>query len=47
MGTLSEMQKTLSEGQNPLPIFTAVNMKDGKSESTTEAGMYCSNKVQK
>ncbi|KAI7805104.1 putative cytosolic phospholipase A2 zeta-like, partial [Triplophysa rosa] len=37
MGTLSEMQKTLSDGQNPLPIFTAVNMKDGKSESTTEA----------
>ncbi|XP_056623045.1 cytosolic phospholipase A2 zeta-like [Triplophysa dalaica] len=37
MGTLSEMQKTLSEGQNPLPIFTAVNMKDGKTECTTEA----------
>ncbi|XP_056623795.1 cytosolic phospholipase A2 zeta-like [Triplophysa dalaica] len=37
MGTLSEMQKTLSEGQNPLPIFTVVNMKDGKTECTTEA----------
>ncbi|XP_034040987.1 cytosolic phospholipase A2 beta-like isoform X2 [Thalassophryne amazonica] len=26
--TLSEQQRTLSEGQNPLPIYTAVNMKD-------------------
>ncbi|XP_073725446.1 cytosolic phospholipase A2 zeta [Misgurnus anguillicaudatus] len=36
-GTLTEMQKALSEGQNPLPIFTAVNMKDGRSKCTTEA----------
>ncbi|XP_055028389.2 cytosolic phospholipase A2 zeta [Misgurnus anguillicaudatus] len=36
-GTLTEMQKAVSEGQNPLPIFTAVNMKDGNSEFTAEA----------
>ncbi|XP_073668580.1 cytosolic phospholipase A2 beta-like [Paramisgurnus dabryanus] len=37
LGTLTEMQKAVSEGQNPLPIFTAVNMKDGNSERTAEA----------
>ncbi|XP_073683027.1 cytosolic phospholipase A2 zeta [Garra rufa] len=37
MGTLSEMQRTVSEGQNPLPIFTAVNMKPGKTDSMTDA----------
>ncbi|XP_042629861.1 cytosolic phospholipase A2 delta-like isoform X2 [Cyprinus carpio] len=37
MGTLSEMQRTVSEGQNPLPIFTAVNLKNGKTESITDA----------
>ncbi|RXN38789.1 cytosolic phospholipase A2 zeta-like protein [Labeo rohita] len=37
MGTLSELQKTVSEGQNPLPIFTAVNMKQGKEESIIDA----------
>ncbi|XP_065100992.2 cytosolic phospholipase A2 zeta-like [Paramisgurnus dabryanus] len=36
-GTLTDMQKALSEGQNPLPIFTAVNMKDGNLECTAEA----------
>ncbi|XP_055028390.2 cytosolic phospholipase A2 zeta-like [Misgurnus anguillicaudatus] len=37
LGTLTEMQKAVSEGQNPLPIFTAVNMKDGNSECAAEA----------
>ncbi|XP_043119722.1 cytosolic phospholipase A2 zeta [Puntigrus tetrazona] len=37
MGTLSEMQRTVSEGQNPLPIFTAVNLKHGKEDSITDA----------
>ncbi|XP_026141513.1 cytosolic phospholipase A2 zeta [Carassius auratus] len=37
MGTLSGMQKTVSEGQNPLPIFTAVNLKQAKTESITDA----------
>uniref|UniRef100_A0A8C2DUP8 Phospholipase A2 n=1 Tax=Cyprinus carpio TaxID=7962 RepID=A0A8C2DUP8_CYPCA len=37
MGTLSEMQRTVSEGQNPLPIFTAVNLRNGKTESITDA----------
>ncbi|XP_052475918.1 cytosolic phospholipase A2 zeta [Carassius gibelio] len=37
MGTLSEMQRTVSEGQNPLPIFTAVNLKNGKTENITDA----------
>lgn len=40
MGTLSGMQKAVSEGQNPLPIFTAVNLKHGKAESIIDAGMY-------
>lgn len=26
--TLSDQQEAVSEGQNPLPIYTAVNMKD-------------------
>uniref|UniRef100_A0A672R3N2 Phospholipase A2, group IVF, tandem duplicate 1 n=1 Tax=Sinocyclocheilus grahami TaxID=75366 RepID=A0A672R3N2_SINGR len=37
MGTLSGMQRTVSEGQNPLPIFTAVNLKHGKTESVIDA----------
>ncbi|XP_052001294.1 cytosolic phospholipase A2 zeta isoform X2 [Xyrauchen texanus] len=37
MSTLSELQKSLSEGQNPLPIFTAVNLKNGKTESIVDA----------
>uniref|UniRef100_A0A672S6W8 Cytosolic phospholipase A2 zeta-like n=2 Tax=Sinocyclocheilus grahami TaxID=75366 RepID=A0A672S6W8_SINGR len=37
MGSLSEMQRTVSESQNPLPIFTAVNLKNGKTESITDA----------
>ncbi|XP_058609507.1 cytosolic phospholipase A2 zeta-like [Onychostoma macrolepis] len=37
MGTLSGMQSTVSEGQNPLPIFTAVNLKYGKTESIVDA----------
>uniref|UniRef100_A0A673H2X1 Phospholipase A2, group IVF, tandem duplicate 1 n=1 Tax=Sinocyclocheilus rhinocerous TaxID=307959 RepID=A0A673H2X1_9TELE len=37
MGTLSGMQRTVSEGQNPLPIFTAVNLKHGKTESIIDA----------
>ncbi|XP_059374793.1 cytosolic phospholipase A2 zeta-like [Carassius carassius] len=37
MGTLSGMQRTVSEGQNPLPIFTAVNLKNGKKENITDA----------
>ncbi|XP_077095507.1 cytosolic phospholipase A2 zeta isoform X2 [Siphateles boraxobius] len=37
MGTLSEMQRTVSHGQNPLPIFTAVNLKNGKTESIVDA----------
>uniref|UniRef100_A0A671N1D4 Phospholipase A2, group IVF, tandem duplicate 1 n=1 Tax=Sinocyclocheilus anshuiensis TaxID=1608454 RepID=A0A671N1D4_9TELE len=34
MGTLSGMQRTVSEGQNPLPIFTAVNLKHEWCEFT-------------
>uniref|UniRef100_A0A673IH06 Phospholipase A2, group IVF, tandem duplicate 1 n=1 Tax=Sinocyclocheilus rhinocerous TaxID=307959 RepID=A0A673IH06_9TELE len=30
-------KKLLSESQNPLPIFTAVNLKNGKTESITDA----------
>ncbi|XP_056332840.1 cytosolic phospholipase A2 zeta isoform X1 [Danio aesculapii] len=37
MGTLSELQKTVSEGQNPLPIFTSVNIKNGRTESIEDA----------
>uniref|UniRef100_A0A8C9V676 Phospholipase A2, group IVF, tandem duplicate 2 n=1 Tax=Scleropages formosus TaxID=113540 RepID=A0A8C9V676_SCLFO len=33
-GTLSEQQRAVQEGQNPYPIYNAVNMKDG---TTTEA----------
>ncbi|XP_029986113.1 cytosolic phospholipase A2 zeta-like isoform X2 [Sphaeramia orbicularis] len=35
-GTLSEQRRTVSEGQNPLPIYTAVNMKD-KDQPESEA----------
>lgn len=38
--TLSEQQKTVNEGQNPLPIYTAVNMKDGIKGCQCEAGKY-------
>ncbi|XP_020337275.1 cytosolic phospholipase A2 zeta [Oncorhynchus kisutch] len=34
--TLSDQQKAVSEGQNPLPICTAVNLKDGGKGTTTE-----------
>ncbi|KAM9394923.1 cytosolic phospholipase A2 zeta [Salvelinus alpinus] len=34
--TLSDQQKAVSEGQNPLPICTAVNLKDGVKGTTTE-----------
>ncbi|XP_067310717.1 cytosolic phospholipase A2 zeta [Pseudorasbora parva] len=37
MGTLSELQRTVCDGQNPLPIFTAVNLKNGKTESIVDA----------
>ncbi|XP_053365737.1 cytosolic phospholipase A2 epsilon-like [Clarias gariepinus] len=30
-GTLSDQKKAVSEGQNPLPIYTAVTMKEGTS----------------
>uniref|UniRef100_A0A3B1JPJ7 Phospholipase A2 n=2 Tax=Astyanax mexicanus TaxID=7994 RepID=A0A3B1JPJ7_ASTMX len=32
-GTLSDQQRTVSEGQNPLPIYTAVNMKEDATGS--------------
>uniref|UniRef100_A0A8C8BZG0 Phospholipase A2 n=1 Tax=Oncorhynchus tshawytscha TaxID=74940 RepID=A0A8C8BZG0_ONCTS len=34
--TLSDQQKAVSEGKNPLPICTAVNLKDGGKGITTE-----------
>uniref|UniRef100_A0A8C7L592 Phospholipase A2 n=1 Tax=Oncorhynchus kisutch TaxID=8019 RepID=A0A8C7L592_ONCKI len=34
--TLSDQQKAVSEGQNPLPICTAVNLKDGVKDTTRE-----------
>ncbi|RXN38788.1 cytosolic phospholipase A2 zeta-like protein [Labeo rohita] len=37
MGTLSDQQMALSKGQNPLPIYTALNMKNGKTACTIEA----------
>ncbi|XP_067310716.1 cytosolic phospholipase A2 delta [Pseudorasbora parva] len=36
MGTLSDQQMALSKGQNPLPIYTALNMKNGKTGSVIE-----------
>ncbi|XP_052436077.1 cytosolic phospholipase A2 zeta [Carassius gibelio] len=36
MGTLSDQQMALSQGQNPLPIYTALNMKNGKKGCTIE-----------
>ncbi|KAL0169325.1 hypothetical protein M9458_033921, partial [Cirrhinus mrigala] len=36
MGTLSDQQMALSKGQNPLPIYTALNMKNGKIGCTIE-----------
>lgn len=38
--TLSEQQKAVNEGQNPFPIYTAVNMKDGLKGCQSEAGKY-------
>ncbi|XP_028256350.1 cytosolic phospholipase A2 delta-like isoform X2 [Parambassis ranga] len=35
--TLSEQQRAVSEGQNPLPIYTAVHMKGGIKSSETES----------
>ncbi|XP_073725449.1 cytosolic phospholipase A2 delta [Misgurnus anguillicaudatus] len=37
MATLSEQQVALLKGQNPLPIYTAINMKNGKTGSTVES----------
>ncbi|XP_070982010.1 cytosolic phospholipase A2 zeta-like [Oncorhynchus clarkii lewisi] len=34
--TLFDQQKAVSEGQNPLPICTAVNLKDGVKDTTRE-----------
>ncbi|XP_062319532.1 cytosolic phospholipase A2 zeta-like [Osmerus eperlanus] len=34
--TLSEQQRAVSKGQNPLPIYTAVNMKEGRKGTTAE-----------
>ncbi|KAF4102129.1 hypothetical protein G5714_016929 [Onychostoma macrolepis] len=36
MGTLSDQQVALSKGQNPLPIYTALTMKNSKTGCTTE-----------
>ncbi|XP_016400701.1 cytosolic phospholipase A2 zeta-like [Sinocyclocheilus rhinocerous] len=36
MGTLSDQQMALSKGQNPFPIYTALNMKNGKTGCTIE-----------
>lgn len=38
--TLSEQQKAVNDGQNPLPIYNAVNMKDGLKGCEYEAGKY-------
>ncbi|TRY91965.1 hypothetical protein DNTS_024554 [Danionella cerebrum] len=40
LGTLSELRRTVSEGQNPMPIFTSVNMKNGKTENVVD-GEWC------
>lgn len=40
MGTLSDQQMALTMGQNPLPIYTALNMKNGKTGSIIETGKY-------
>nr|XP_055028411.1 cytosolic phospholipase A2 delta-like [Misgurnus anguillicaudatus] len=37
MVNLSDQQTALLKGQNPLPIYTAINMKNDKKGSTTEA----------
>ncbi|KAK9959808.1 hypothetical protein ABG768_009909 [Culter alburnus] len=36
LGTLSDQQMALSNGQNPLPIYPALNMKNGKTGSIIE-----------
>ncbi|XP_076141332.1 cytosolic phospholipase A2 zeta-like [Alosa pseudoharengus] len=36
--TLSDQKRAVSEGQNPLPIYTAVNMKSSQKGINTEAG---------
>lgn len=38
--TLSEQQNAVNDGQNPLPIYNAVNMKDGLRGCEYEAGKY-------
>lgn len=38
--TLSEQQRAVNEGQNPLPIYNAVNMKDRLKGCDCEAGKY-------
>ncbi|XP_029986111.1 cytosolic phospholipase A2 zeta-like [Sphaeramia orbicularis] len=35
--TISDQQQTVNSGQNPLPIYTAVNMKDGIKGTDSEA----------
>jgi len=40
MGTLSDQQMALTMGQNPLPIYTALNMKNGKKGNVIETGKY-------
>ncbi|XP_053488689.1 cytosolic phospholipase A2 zeta-like isoform X1 [Ictalurus furcatus] len=40
-GTLSDQKKAVSEGQNPLPIYTAVNMKKDASGSLAPVTEWC------
>ncbi|KAF4084373.1 hypothetical protein AMELA_G00127920 [Ameiurus melas] len=40
-GTLSDQKKAVSEGQNPLPIYTAVNMKKDTSGSVAPVTEWC------
>lgn len=38
--TLSAQQRAVKDGQNPLPIYTAVNMKNELKGCESEAGKY-------
>ena len=42
--TLSDQKRAVSEGQNPLPIYTAVNMKTSL-KGITEAGRHYWNSI--